>query len=264
MVIVAFFVLAAILAPVTTPHSPLAISSEANIPPYWQKGGTLSNPLGTDRLGRDVWSRLVYGARSSLVVAAGALAVGGLLETAFGFFSGYWRGSRDRILDSTLPRVVSQAAWLLCCGWIAIVLLASSGPGLINLIIVLGLVTSPRYIKPVRREVMLQLSQPSLEGTRDMRSAARILFTRVSGTLPAVFLSQIAFLIILEFLLTFLGLGVPPPTSSWGSMIAETRNDPTNWWIWGPPAFSILFTVGGFYILGHYIRDRPSNSRAAS
>ena len=100
MVIVAFFVLAAILAPVTTPHSPLAISSEANIPPYWQKGGTLSNPLGTDRLGRDVWSRLVYGARSSLVVAAGALAVGGLLETAFGFFSGYWRGSRDRILDS--------------------------------------------------------------------------------------------------------------------------------------------------------------------
>ena len=265
LVIVSFFVLAAILAPVITSHDPVAQNLlDRRAPPSWQERGTLTYPLGADQLGRDVWSRLVHGARTSLVVAGGALAIGGLLGTAFGFFSGYWRGARDRIFDATLPRVVSQAAWLLCCGWIAIVLLASSGPGLINLIIVLGLVTSPRYIKPVRREVMLQLSQSSLEGTRDMRSAARILFTRVSGTLPAVFLSQIAFLIILEFLLTFLGLGVPPPTSSWGSMIADTRNDPTNWWIWGPPAFSILFTVGGFYMLGHYLRDRPRNSRAAS
>ena len=155
LVIVAFFVLAAILAPLITSHDPLRQNlPDRRAPPSWQEGGTLSHPLGTDQFGRDVWSRLVYGARTSLIVALGALAIGGVLGTALGFVSGYWRSHRDRIFDITLPRLVSPAVWLVGCVWIAITLLASVGPGLISLTIVLGLVTWLRYVKPVRREVM--------------------------------------------------------------------------------------------------------------
>ena len=271
LTLVSCFVLVAVLAPVITPHSPLTVSPEAiTTPPFWQKGGSLSNPLGTDRLGRDVWSRLVYSARGSLIVALGALAIGGGLGTSLGFASGYWRGARDRIFDVTLPRLISPVAWLLCCLWVAIILLASSGSGLINLIIVIGLVTWPRYIKGIRGEVMLP-ETPGLDytahggnGPSAFRSNVRLLFPRVAAALPALFISQLGFLIILESIISFLGIGVPPATPSWGMMIAGgTRDDLTNWWVWAPPALSILLTVVGFYMLGNWLSDRRRNSRAA-
>lgn len=270
LIIVFCFVLIAILAPAITPHSPLAISSEASTPPFWQRGGALSNPLGTDRLGRDVWSRLVYGARNSLIVAAGALAIGGVLGTTLGFASGYWRGSRDRIFDLALPRLISPVVWLVCCLWIAIVLLASVGSGLTNLIIVIGLVTWLRYVKPIRGEVMrpltsgLRCSGDGGGGASDSRSIVRYWLPRAVGALPALFISQVGFLIILESIISFLGIGVAPPTPSWGSMIADTRNSLTSWWVWAPPVLCIFLTVSGFYMLGNWLRDRSKNSRAAS
>ena len=271
LVIVACFVLAAILAPLITSHDPAAGNlPDRNAPPFWQDGGSLSNPLGTDRVGRDVWSRLVHGARTSLIISLGALAIGGGLGTALGFASGYWRGPRDWIFDFTLPRLISPAVWLVGCVWIAVVLVASVGPSLIGLTIVLGLVTWPRYLKPVRREVMrpdtpgLGSSVDQGSGTPDFRPPFSGLIPRVVGALPALLVSQMAFLIILESVSSFLGLGAGPLTPSWGRMIADTRNDLTNWWIWAPPALSILLVVTSFYTLGSWLRDRPRNSRAAA
>ena len=275
LIIVSCFLLAAILAPLITSHDPLAQNlPDRRAPPSWQEGGTLNHPLGTDYLGRDVWSRLIYGARSSLIVAAGALAIGGGLGTALGFASGYWRGTRDRIFDVSLPRVISPAVWLVCCVWIAITLLASVGPGLIGLTIVIGLVTWLRYVKPVRREVM----QPEAHGlsgysgyvdegsvTLDSRSNIHRLLPRLVGALPALFISQMGFLILLESIITFLGVGVAPPDPFGGGMLSDTRNlAPASLWSWAPALLSILLLAGGFYMLGDYLRARPKNSRAAS
>lgn len=268
LVIVSLFVLAAILAPLITSHDPADGSlQDRRAPPSWQEGGTLTHPLGTDHLGRDVWSRLVYGARPSLIVALGALAIGGVLGTTLGFVSGYWRGSKDRIFDVTLPRLISPVIWLVCCLWIAIILLASSGSGLINLIIVTGLVTWPRYIKTIRGEVML-FNAPglyrSMGETSDFRIITRCLFPKVVGALPALFISQMGFLILLESILTFLGVGLWPPGPSWGGMVSDGRNFiAASLWSWAPALLFILLLAGGFYMLGNWLTDRRKNSRAA-
>ena len=272
VIIVSCFLLAAILAPLITSHDPLAQNlPDRRAPPSWQEGGTLNHPLGTDYLGRDVWSRLVYGARSTLIFAAGALAIGGGLGTALGFASGYWRGTRDRIFDVSLPRLISPAVWLVCCVLIAIILLATVGPGLIGLTIVIGLVTWLRYVKPIRREVM----RPDMPrhhspvdgegGTADFRPTFRRLLPRVVGALPALLISQMGFLILLESIITFLGVGVAPPDPSWGGMLSDTRNlVPASLWSWAPALLFILLLAGGFYMLGDWLYTRARNSRAAS
>ena len=261
--IVSLVVLAAILAPTITPHDPLTVGVDSILtPPFWQEKGTLSHPLGTDHIGRDVWSRLVYGAKTSLVVGLGGLAVGGALGTAFGFISGYWRGSRDRIFDVSLPRLISPAVWLVCCLLFAIWLVSIGGTGLISLIIVIGLVTWPRYIKTIRGEVMRLDTSGSI--ARGRGSAVRFLFSQVVGALPALFISQMGFLIILESILSFLGIGVPPPTPSFGSMVADGRMYLASaWWVSAFPLVCIALAATGFYLVGNYLATLSRNSRAA-
>ncbi len=264
LVVVALFVLAAILAPLITSHDPVVQNlPDRRAPTFWLEGGSVSHPLGTDYLGRDVWSRLVYGARTSLIVALGALAIGGVLGTALGFISGYWRGSRDKIFDTTLPRLISPVVWLVCCVWVALWLLAYIGPALINLIIVMGLVTWPRYIKPIRREVMLHTPQHSIAGVSDPGNSVRFLFLKMAGALPTLFISQMGFLIILESILSFLGIGVSPPTPSWGGAVADSRVYLATWWISAFPLICIALLSAGFYMLGSWLTDRRKNSRAA-
>ena len=265
LVIVALFVLAAVLAPLITSHDPVVQNlPDRRAPPFWLEGGTVSHPLGTDYLGRDVWSRLVYGARTSLIVVLGTLAIGGVLGTALGFISGYWRGSRDKIFDTTLPRLISPVVWLVCCVWVALWLLAYIGPALITLIIVMGLVTWPRYIKPIRREVMLHTPQNSIAGASDPGNSARFLFPKVAGALLVLFISQMGFLIILESILSFLGVGVNPPTPSWGGAVADGRGQLAEWWLSVFPLICIAVLSAGFYMTGNWLSDRPRNSRAAA
>ena len=261
--IVAFFVLAAILAPLIASHDPLRQSlPDRRAPPSWQEGGTPTHPLGADQLGRDVWSRLVYGARTSLIVALGALAVGGMLGTTLGFISGYWRGSKDRLFDSALPRLLSPVVWLVCCVVIAIWLLAYIGPGFISLIIVMGLVTWPRYIKPIRAEMMLHRPQSFMSGASDPGESVRFLFPKVAGALPSLYMTQMGFLAILGFIIAFLGIGVPPPTPSWGGAVADGRVYLEAWWLSAFPLICMVLLSAGFYMLGSWLTDRR-NSRAA-
>ena len=258
LVILSAFVLMAILAPALTPYSPTRTSlPEKNIPPFWQSGGSLSHPLGTDPLGRDIWTRLVFGARVSLIVALSTLALGGALGGALGLIAGYYRGKLDAILMRASDITIAFPIILF-----AILLVVIIGPGLINLIIAVGLVIWARYARVIRGEVLTLMTQDFIArarvaGASDFRIITRHLFPNVVNTLVVLLTLQVGFLIIVESSLSFLGAGVPPPTPPWGSMVASGRDYITSaWWVSAIPGIAIMLIVIAFNMLGDWLRDR--------
>ena len=256
--VIGFFVLVAIFAPLVTPYSPTKTSlPEKNIPPLWQEGGTLSHPLGTDPLGRDLWSRLAYGARVSLLVALSTLALGGILGTALGLISGYYRGVVDAIIMRASDITIAFPIILF-----AILLVVIVGPGLINLIVAVGLVIWARYARVVRGEVITimtqdYISRARVSGASDFRIITRHLFPNVFNSLLVLLTLQVGFLIIVESSLSFLGAGVPPPTPAWGSMVASGRDYIVSaWWVSAIPGIAIMLLVIAFNMLGDWLRDR--------
>ena len=256
--VIGFFVLVAIFAPLVTPYSPTKTSlPEKNIPPLWQEGGTVSHPLGTDPLGRDIWSRLAFGARVSLLVALSTLALGGILGTALGLISGYYRGVLDAIIMRASDITIAFPIILF-----AILLVVIVGPGLINLIVAVGLVIWARYARVVRGEVITimtqdYISRARVSGASDFRIITRHLFPNVFNSLLVLLTLQVGFLIIVESSLSFLGAGVPPPTAAWGSMVASGRDYiVTAWWVSAIPGVAIMLLVIAFNMLGDWLRDR--------
>ena len=248
----------AILAPVVTPYSPTKTSlSEKNIPPFWQEGGSVSHPLGTDPLGRDLWARLAYGARVSLLVALSTLTLGGVLGTTLGLLSGYYRGPWDAIIMRASDITIAFPIILF-----AILLVVVIGPGLVNLIIAVGLVIWARYARVIRGEVMSIMTQDFIArarvaGASDFRIITRHLFPNVMNTLVVLLTLQVGFLIIVESSLSFLGAGVPPPTAAWGSMVASGRDYIVSaWWVSAIPGIAIMLLVIAFNMLGDWLRDR--------
>ena len=256
--VIGFFVLVAIFAPLVTPYSPTKTSlPEKNIPPLWQEGGMVSHPLGTDPLGRDIWSRLAFGARVSLLVALSTLALGGILGTALGLISGYYRGVLDAIIMRASDITIAFPIILF-----AILLVVIVGPGLINLIVAVGLVIWARYARVVRGEVITimtqdYISRARVSGASDFRIITRHLFPNVFNSLLVLLTLQVGFLIIVESSLSFLGAGVPPPTAAWGSMVASGRDYiVTAWWVSAIPGVAIMLLVIAFNMLGDWLRDR--------
>ena len=256
--VIGFFVLVAIFAPLVTPYSPTKTSlPEKNIPPLWQEGGTVSHPLGTDPLGRDIWSRLAFGARVSLLVALSTLALGGILGTALGLISGYYRGVLDAIIMRASDITIAFPIILF-----AILLVVIVGPGLINLIVAVGLVIWARYARVVRGEVITimtqdYISRAKVSGASDFRIITKHLFPNVFNSLLVLLTLQVGFLIIVESSLSFLGAGVPPPTAAWGSMVASGRDYiVTAWWVSAIPGIAIMLLVIAFNMLGDWLRDR--------
>ncbi len=256
--VIGFFLLVAIFAPLVTPYSPTKTSlPEKNIPPLWQEGGTVSHPLGTDPLGRDIWSRLAFGARVSLLVALSTLALGGILGTALGLISGYYRGVLDAIIMRASDITIAFPIILF-----AILLVVIVGPGLINLIVAVGLVIWARYARVVRGEVITimtqdYISRARVSGASDFRIITRHLFPNVFNSLLVLLTLQVGFLIIVESSLSFLGAGVPPPTAAWGSMVASGRDYiVTAWWVSAIPGVAIMLLVIAFNMLGDWLRDR--------
>ena len=255
--IILFFVFVAIFAPLVTPYSPTKTSlPEKNVPPFWQEGGSISHPLGTDPLGRDIWARLAYGARVSLLVAVSTLALGGILGTALGLISGYYRW-----LDPFLMRA-SDITIAFPIILFAILLVVIIGPGLINLIIAVGLVIWARYARVIRGEVLTIMTQDYIararvSGASDFRIITKHIFPNVFNTLVVLLTLQVGFLIIVESSLSFLGAGVPPPTAAWGSMVASGRDYiVTAWWVSAIPGVAIMLLVIAFNMLGDWLRDR--------
>ena len=256
--ILVVFAVFAIFAPLLSPHDPThGQLNERATPPAWLEGGSTRFLLGADALGRDVFSRIVYGTRVSLAVAGIVLVGGAAGGTALGMISGWFGGQIDEILMRIVDFMMATPFIL-----VALVLVIVFGPS-VELIITLLIVFSwDSFGRQIRGET-LQLK------TRDYISAAlvsgastyRILFRHllpgVFNTVLVIMSLRVGNLIITESILSYLGVGIPPPTPAWGLMVAEGRDYlNTAWWISFFPGLAILFTVLAFNFLGDWMRDR--------
>ena len=250
--------LLALLAPVIAPYSPLeGHLADKLLPPGWVAGGQWAHPLGTDLLGRDILSRLVYGARTSLAVAGLAVVFAGTLGTVIGLISGYFGG----VVDVLLMRFTDVALSLPLI-LVAIVLVAAIGTSFSNVILVIVLLLWPRYARQIRGETLSIKERDFVALARiancsHFRIIWRHIFPNVVPTLLVLVTLQAGYIVLLESTLSFLGAGMPPSTPAWGLMVADGRTIiDTAWWVALWPGLAILLLVLSGNLLGDWLRDR--------
>jgi peptide/nickel transport system permease protein len=255
--IITVFVLAGVLAPVLPLADPFEQSLRLRFrPPVWEERGSWEHPLGTDRLGRDLLARIVWGSRVSL--AAGVLTV--LLSSAFGAAVGLAAGYHGGRIDASLMRV-TDATLSFPVILLALILAVTVGPSFMNVVIAIGVVLWARYARVIRGQVLSLMeldfiAQARIAGAGAWRIMARHLVPNTLNTLVVLVTLQIGYVIIVEASLSFLGAGIPPPTPAWGSMIAEGRDFVTSaWWVSFLPGLAILLVVLAFNVLGDWLRD---------
>jgi peptide/nickel transport system permease protein len=248
------------------PHDPITGQLGARLlPPFWAHGGTTKYLLGTDDLGRDMLSRLIYGARTSLILCLISLVLGGLLGTVLGLVSGWYGGWLDEILMRIVDVFLAMPLVLITLVFITIL-----GASEKLLVVILVLYVWVRFARVVRGEVLRLKHHDHVALARVAgASTRRILFMHilpgVRNTLIVVATLEIGVLVLLEATLSFLGAGVPPPTPAWGSMVAEGRVYVENaWWISTLPGILILLAVLAFNLIGEWLRDRldPRSGRS--
>jgi peptide/nickel transport system permease protein len=254
------FVLAAVFADFIAPYDPTEPVPGAKIfvPPFWMDGGSTATLLGTDFQGRDSLSRLIFGARVSLVVGLMGTVVAGSLGTAFGILSGYLGGW----VDQAIMRLTD--AWLALPALVFAIFLATVvGPSMWNIVIILGLVYWTRYARVIRGEVLslrereyVQLAE--IAGASRLRVILRHILPNVLNTAMVLASLTIGVVIIAEASLSFLGVGVPPPEPAWGLMLSEARSTlmAGKWWLTVFPGVCILLVVLATQVLGDWLRIR--------
>jgi peptide/nickel transport system permease protein len=254
-----------VLAPLIAPYPPLQGSlGDKLLPPAWLAGGSWSHPLGTDLLGRDILSRLFYGARTSLGVAALAVLVSGTIGTTIGLISGYFGGAVDAFLMRLTDVALSLPLIL-----VAIVLVAALGGSFANVVLVIVLLLWPRYARQIRGETLALRERDFVALARiancsHFRIIRRHILPNVVPTLLVLVTLQSGYVVLLESTLSFLGAGIPPSTPAWGLMISEGRTViETAWWVLVWPGLAIVALVLSGNLLGDWLRDRldPTLSR---
>ena len=257
LLVITLFVLTAILAPFLSPHNPVEASLYDQIkPPIWEEGGTWNNILGTDDLGRDILSRLVYGARVSLFVALATVGIAVFFGSFLGAISGYYKGFLDNIIMRFMDILLAFPHILL-----AIVIMAYLGPGLTNAMIAIGIIYIPRFARIVRASVLEECEKDYVTASRSVGASDwRIIFVSILPNCLAPLIVQttlgFASAILDAAALGFLGLGAQPPTPEWGAMIAMGRSHILRaWWVMTFPGIAILFAVLGFNLFGDGLRD---------
>jgi peptide/nickel transport system permease protein/dipeptide transport system permease protein len=257
LVIVIAFVLTAICAPLLSPHDPLATSLYDQLkPPVWHAGGTWKNILGTDDLGRDILSRLIYGARVSLLVAVTSVGLAFGVGTLLGAIAGYYRGFRDGVIMRVMDIILAFPYILL-----AIVVVAYLGPSLRNAMIAIGITYVPRFARIVRGSVLEECGKDYVTaaravGARDWRIILIAVLPNCLGPLIVQTTLSFASAILDAAALSFLGLGAQPPTPEWGAMIANSRSLILRAsWVMTFPGIAILLAVLGFNLFGDGLRD---------
>ena len=234
--------------------------------PYDPEKGSLTNRFaepsaqhwfGTDEIGRDILSRVMHGARISLLVAAVAILISGLIGTSFGIVSAFYGGWADNIMmrlvdiSLSLPIIV-----------VAIVVAAMAGPSIEILIAVLVLSQWSRYARLVRGEALTiraqdYISRARVAGASNFRIMLRYIFPNIVNTIVVLATLQVGFVIVLEATLSFLGAGISRPTPAWGVMVADGRSFVTDaWWLSFFPGLAILLTVLSMNLLGDWLRDK--------
>ena len=255
-----FILIVAIFAPIFAPFDPIQGElDDRNVAPMWtdEADGTQDYLMGTDHIGRDVLSRLIYGARISLLVAGVVLVAGAGIGTILGVISGYFGG----VVDEFIMRVVD---FVFALPFIVVALVASVvwGPSLELVIILLVLFTWAGFARQVRAET-LQLKTTDyvalakISGASTTRIIIKHIFPGVINTVMVLSSLQVGNLVLAESVLSFLGVGIPPPTPSWGSMVADGRNYlSTAWWISFFPGMAILLIVFSMNFFGDWLRDK--------
>ncbi|MFC1937707.1 ABC transporter permease [Chloroflexota bacterium] len=248
----------AIFADVIAPHSPLKASIAISLqPPAWVDGGDPSHLLGTDYFGRDVLSRLIFGARISMIVALLAISLTTAIGTVLGLLAGYLGGWVDTIIMRVVDIFFSFPSILL-----ALVLAVVLGPSFQNVIIIMVLVIWARFARQVRGETLSIKERDFVTiaeamGVSSWKIMARHIFPNVVPTLLVLVTLEVGHVVLMEATLAFLGVGIPPPNPSWGIMISEGRDWlEAAWWICVFPGIAILLTVLTMNMLGDWIRDK--------
>jgi peptide/nickel transport system permease protein len=265
LLIIGAVVFGAVFADVLAPHDPeVSVKSASGrpvpsyLPPFWMEGGSLRTPLGTDFHSRDILSRLLYGARVSLLVGGVGTLVAGALGTLLGILAGYLGGWCDQVI----MRITD--AWMALPSLIFAIFLASVlKPSLWNIIVILALVFWSQYARIVRSQVLSLRERPFVQlaqvtGASTLRILRRHILPNVMNTVMVLFSLTIGVAIIIEASLSFLGVGVPPPKPAWGLMMSEGRGPliAGKWWISVFPGLCIMLLVLATNLLGDWLRVR--------
>ncbi len=255
--LLALLVVVAVFAPLLTPHDPTGGELEDLLrPPVWADGGSWSFPLGTDSLGRDELSRLMYGARISLLVGLVAAVIASVVGVPLGLLSGYLGGRVDSVIVGVVNVMMAFPFLLL-----TLLVAGVTGPGLRNVLLILGLTGWPIYTRVIRSVVLELRERTFVTNARVMGlSHLRVMFRHVLPGVWPTFLVltslQIGHMILAEAFLSFLGLGIQPPTPTWGGMLNEGRAYIYGqWWLTTFPGIAILITVLCVNLLSDSIRD---------
>ncbi len=257
LVILAVGVACALWPVAWLPHDPTSSDLLLRFkPPVWVEGAQAGYPLGTDNLGRDVFSRVVHGTRYSLLITGGAALLSAILGLALGLWAGFYRGVADDIIMRLCDITLAFPTIILIIAVVGIV-----GPNLLNLVLILGISGWARYARLVRgsalsvREQDYILSARTI-GARDTAIMVRHVLPNLLSSVIVLTTFELARLLLLESGLSFLGLGVQPPTPSWGGMIGDGRNYLyEGWWISALPGAAIVLTVLAFNFLGDALQD---------
>ncbi len=257
-VVLCVFVMMAIFAPLLVPHDPgLSILRERNIPPAWYPEGTWTYPLGKDPIGRDVLSRLIMGARTSLMVVAVSIVVGTILGTGLGLIAGYFGG----LIDEVIMRLVD--IWYgIPFVMVALIVAITVGASLLTMMGLLAAASFAGFVRQVRAEVLSikerdYVALAIVAGASSWRILVLHVLPGVINTVVVIATLSTGGLILAEAFLSFLGAGIPPPTPTWGAMVAGGREYlRTAWWITVVPGIAILLIVLALNFLGDWLRDR--------
>jgi peptide/nickel transport system permease protein len=256
-ILIFVLVIPALFAPVVAPHDPYFGSlSNRLAPPVWQDGGTMEHILGTDKLGRDMLSRIIYGARVSLTVSLIAIFVSGSIGITLGLVSGYFGGKLDAVIMRLVDISLALPGILL-----ALVLVATVGPSFGTVITVLVVLLWASYARLVRGETLAIrerdfIARARVAGASHTRIMLRYIFPNVVNSLIVLATLQVGFVILLESALSFLGAGLPRAEPAWGVMVADGRElIVTAWWLSMFPGLAIMLTVLSLNLLGDWLRD---------
>ena len=253
-------VIPAIFANQIAPHDPTRGSLGNRLsPPVWQEGGSAEHILGTDKVGRDILSRILYGSRISVVIAMIAIVVSGIIGTALGITAGYWGGWVDALIMRLVDISLSIPIILL-----GLVLVAALGPRTSTVIGVIVVLLWSRYARLARGETLAVrvqdfISRAQVAGSSHVRIMFKHILPNVFNSLVVLATLQVGFVIILESTLSFLGAGVPRPNPAWGLMVADGRElvaSEKGWWVSLLPGLAIMLVVLSMNLLGDWLRDR--------
>jgi peptide/nickel transport system permease protein len=250
-------VFSAVFAAWLAPHDPNRVDVVQRLkPPFWVNGGGLEYPLGTDAVGRDVLSRIVYGSRIALAVGLASVLVSGCVGVSLGLAAGYWRGWVDAVI-SRVGEIQLAFPFIL----LAIAVLAVIGPGVGNVIFILGTYGWVTYARVVRAQTLSWREKEFVEAARcigvsDTAIMLRHILPNVLAPIIIIASFSMATNVLAEASLSFLGLGVPLSIPSWGAMLADARDYLQDaWWLATLPGLALMLTVLAINVVGDWLRD---------